>query len=233
MWNVPEPHAEWVDAFLMVRPPPDTSVNWFSTFSAVVRDARQATGRDMHTGEVGDEAKVNSWLGAMAYLVMLDQVGECFRPVPLPRPTAHNGAIPKALTYFQPALQDDDILAIYALRCAFAHDYGLVNVGKGSKAARLHHRFELSAGPVLPLVQLPSDPWDGDLGRPARSSPTRVNLRRLGDLAEDVVRSLQRASWDRILTVALPGGIDELFTRFTVMTWPDATTPTAEPERSE
>jgi hypothetical protein len=221
MWKVPEPHDEWIDAFLTVGPPTDVPVQWFSTFSAVVRDARQATGRNMHTGEVADELSASNWLGAMGYLVMLDQVGECFRPVPVPRDPPHEGAIPRALTYFQPALQDDEILAIYALRCAFTHDYGLVNVGRGRAAARLHHRFELVAGRTTPLVQLPAVSWNGDLSGAVRRNPTRVNLRRLGDLAEQVVGSLRRASADRRLVVALNGGIDELFTRFTVMTWPE------------
>jgi len=52
MFEVPEPHDEWLDAFLTVRPPADAPMSWFSTFSAVVRDARQATGRHLDTGEV-------------------------------------------------------------------------------------------------------------------------------------------------------------------------------------
>lgn len=42
----------------------------------------------------------------------------------------------KALTYFGPGLADDEILAIYALRCTFAHDYGLTNISNGPHAAR-------------------------------------------------------------------------------------------------
>lgn len=179
------------------------------------------TGRDEVTGEVVDEVKAHSWLGAIAYLVLLDQVGECFQPVPIPRPTAHDKSIPNALTYYQPTLDDESILAIYALRCALAHDYALVNIGKGNAAmrVRLNHRFELVDKPTDPLVELPEIRWDGNLRSPLRSSPTRVNLARLGNLAEDVVRTLQRASSERRLHVVLDGGLDELFNRFAASVW--------------
>ena len=54
-----------------------------------------------------------------------------------------------------------------------------------------------------------------------RCRSVRVNLRRLGDLSEQVVTSLQDASHNRRLKIALPGGIDELFTRYAVSSSPD------------
>jgi hypothetical protein len=226
MWRVPEPHGDWIDAFLRVQPPPpqdrDSTTYWFSTFSAVVRAAREATGRDKSTGQIVHDEMAHSWLGALAYLVMLDQVGECFRPEPAPRTPPLNRAILRALAYFGPAaLGDSEALAIYALRCAFAHDFALVNVGRGPQAAQLHHRFVLVDDKESSLVQLPDAPWDGNLNGHIRSNQTLVNLRELGDVAEQVVESLQRASADRRLVVALNGGIDVLFTRFTAMSWPD------------
>ena len=220
-----EPAEEWLDAFVMVRTPPESLPHWFSSFSAVVRDARQATGRDLHTGQIMDAARTGNWLGAMAYLTMLDLVGTCFRPVPLPRASPHRSTIAKALTYFQPALADDDILAIYALRCAFSHDYGLVNVGRSNDPemqARLHHRFVLVDDDPTPLVKPPApvDRWDGDvLGPQRRRNVTRVNLRRLGQMAEHTVAVVQQASADRRLKIALAGGIKELYFRFSVMAW--------------
>jgi hypothetical protein len=216
-----EPRDEWLDGFVTVRPP----AGWVSYFSAVVRDARQATGRDLHTGEIAEPEKTGNWLGAMAYLTMLDQVGECFRPRPLPRPTPHNSTIAKALAYFQPALQDEDILAIYALRCAFSHDYGLVNVGKSKNAEmakRLHHHFLLLSNDNTPLVEVPENRWNGDLDAPLRfGEHTRINLRRLGNMAEDIVGTVKRASEDRRLDIALRGDIDELFFRFAVTLYPE------------
>jgi hypothetical protein len=214
-----------IDAFLRVQLPPhdrDSSTYWFSTFSAVVLAAREATGRDVRTGRIVDEEKAHSWLGALGYLVMLDQVGECFRPERVPRTPPLNAAILHALAYFAPtALSDAEVLAIYALRCAFVHDFALVNVGSGRQAARLHHRFVLVDDRGSSLVQLPESPWDGNLRGLMRSNQTLINLRELGNVAEQVVESLQRASADRRLVVALDGGIDVLFTRFAAMSWPD------------
>lgn len=222
MFEVPEPHDEWLDAFLTVRPPADAPMSWFSTFSAVVRDARQATGRHLDTGEVEKADLAGNWLGTVAYLIFLDQIGDCFEPDPIPRQPAENtGAIVRALTYFEPALSDDDILAIYALRCALIHDYNLVNFGKGKQADRLHHRFVLVNSKSMPLVERPPVAWDGQLGSSTYRMQTQVNVRRVGDLGESVLTWVQRVHAERRLRVTLPGGIDELAARFSCSTWLD------------
>lgn len=111
MFKVPAPDDEWLNAFLTVRPLTDGPLSWFSTFSAVVRDAREVTGRHLDTGEVENDARAGNWLGAVAYLIFLDQIGDCFEPDPILRPPAENtAAIVWALTYFEPSLSDDDIL---------------------------------------------------------------------------------------------------------------------------
>jgi hypothetical protein len=222
VFKVPAPDDEWLNAFLTVRPPTDGPLSWFSTFSAVVRDAREVTGRHLDTGEVENDARAGNWLGAVAYLIFLDQIGDCFEPDPILRPPAENtAAIVRALTYFEPSLSDDDILAIYALRCALIHDYSLVNIGRGRRADRLHHRFVLVNSASLPLVERPPVAWDGELGSSTYRMQTTVNARRVGDVGENVLKLVQRVHADRRLRIRLPGGIDELVARFTCSMWPD------------
>lgn len=224
MWNVPPPHDEWIENFLEIHAPSRTAPDWFSTFSAVVRDARQMTGRNLTTGIVEDESQAGSWLGALGYLVMLDQVGQCFRPTPLPREAPHPANVAKALTYFAPKLGDDEILALYALRCAFVHDYGLSSWSNIPHAAGLTHRFQLTADAKSPLIGLPPTPWNGDLTVASlRRSQTVVNLRALGDLAESIVANVQARQRAGLLDIELPSGINELFARFAVTTSPDET----------
>jgi hypothetical protein len=166
-----ENEAEWLTAFLTVRAPSDRHLSWFSAFSAIVRDAREATGRDLDTGEVENEARAGNWLGTLGYLVLLDQVGGCFEPAFGPqREPANRTAFVKALTLFTPRLSDDDILALYALRCAFAHEYALTNYRRNQP--RLTHRFLLrDEDSAAPVVEHPQMPWHGSYSYP--SSPTR------------------------------------------------------------
>ena len=165
MWNVPPPHDEWIENFLEIHAPSRTAPDWFSTFSAVVRDARQMTGRNLTTGIVEDESQAGSWLGALGYLVMLDQVGQCFRPTPLPREAPHPANVAKALTYFAPKLGDDEILALYALRCAFVHDYGLSSWGNIPHAAGLTHRFQSDRRREVSTDRAPGDTVERRLDR--------------------------------------------------------------------
>jgi len=51
-----------------------------STFVAALRDAREATGRDLKTGRVVHAEQSYSWLGAIAYLLLLESIGKWARP---------------------------------------------------------------------------------------------------------------------------------------------------------
>lgn len=71
-------------------------------------------------------------------------------------------------------------ITLYALRCALAHEYGLQNQSK--------QIFTLAQ--TGPLVRYPRRPWDGTpAGAKLKTCRTWVNVRAVGDLAEDVVRS--------------------------------------------
>jgi hypothetical protein len=120
-----------------------------------------------------------------------------------------------ALTYRAPtSLTDDDILALYALRCASAHDYALTHAN--GRERRLTRRFLLDDGSTLPFVEHATVRWTGAYTDRSRWNETRVSLRALGDLAEAAVATVQTVHQAAKLKVTIAGGLDELLARFTI-----------------
>ena len=78
-----------------------------------------------------------------------------------------------------------EIKALYALRCAFAHDYSLQNISRQDPT--LTHRFAVGVGATAKLISLPSKPWSGDPKTIGTETQTTVNLEALGDLVEEIV----------------------------------------------
>ena len=222
MYELDGPPTDWVTAFLQVRAPNPAIGSWFSSFSAAVRDAREATGRDLDSGDVVDELRAASWLGMLGYLVLLDLIGECFAPAEPERTPVSDVDIVRALAHFgPPELTDDEILAVYALRCSIAHNYGLVNLGTGRLANRLDHAFLLTNRPGAPLVTLPSTRWDRNL-RHAQTMRTVIDVRTLGDLAETVIANVQALDTVGALDVILVDGANELMARFSMTLYADS-----------
>lgn len=122
------------------------------------------------------------WLSAIGCLCFLDEVGSALRRVD--RPAADGGLpdIERALCYFTD-LAERERAGLYALRCALAHDYSLVNQGRGKRAALLQHAFVLTSDPAQPLVTFPDTPWGGDF---LSVTDTTVNLVGLIELARQV-----------------------------------------------
>lgn len=161
------------------RPTAGISVTVPSTFWLAIRDARVASGRDADTGERIELEPKTMWLGAIAYLILFDQIGDA---VSRPSRQVEGGGILRALALFSD-LPEAERKALYALRCAFAHDYSLVH-NRGSAK----HLFRVVWEDDVPLVQLPSSTWSGrydDL-----SEDTTVNLLALTELGESVVKGV-------------------------------------------
>ena len=113
-----------------------------------------------------------------------------------------------------PGLDDDRIpFAVYALRCAFAHDYGLNHMGLRQARREDEAHVHAARRRRCTFIQLPSIRWNSDHQRLGYRG-TEVNVRKLGDLAEHVDAALQRAPYPDGLSVALSGGVEELFERF-------------------
>jgi hypothetical protein len=78
---------------------------YLSGFTAILRDARQDTGRNADSGTVLEEEKTGHWLGAVGYMILLDQAGKCFKPRNA-QVAVKGSAIEKCLTYWAPGLAD-------------------------------------------------------------------------------------------------------------------------------
>jgi hypothetical protein len=177
-----------------------------SSLRALLVHARNETGRDQ-AGWVVEELKSGSWLGAVAYFILLDQVGKCFRPVGVPWPDERSG-VGRALGVWTP-LRTLEIRALVALRNALLHDFSFWS--RNEEIPDYHHVFRLDRDPTW-LVQLPPRPWNGDLLQP-EGDETIISLRVLGDTAEGVVHRI--ASEATVGgEIVLPGGPAELVNRY-------------------
>lgn len=190
--------------------------NWFIA-SALVRglwNARKETGRT-RSGEKINDADHGSWLGCVGYMILVDQIGECF----LPRnrnPVQCSSDFQAALHHFT-RLGSRTINALYALRCAFAHDYSLYN--RHGKDASLQHRFQVTQGTTPLLIRFPKTPWDGNFKNRNPNCQTTVNLEKFADVVEGIYRRLLSLYDRRRLKIRLAGGAEELSQRYGVWTW--------------
>lgn len=182
--------------------PPINGVQYQSSFIAGLRDARGVAERDLNTGVVRPDGLSMSWLAAIGYLALLDQIGKCFET----RNTQvidDNNAIVPALKYFSHVQDDPTLGALVALRNALTHDYGLFN--RNDTCPLRHHAFNYGVGKTTPLVRLPKKPWSGrwDTNLPEEET-TIVNLRKVGDLAEEVVATVRSNHETENLVLRLP-----------------------------
>jgi len=201
--------------FHLTNHPPAEGIHVFSGFAAALRDARRVTGRD-ELGRKVDHTKHGCWLGAIGYMALLDQIGTCFKPK---QQSYENGnSIRKALKYFS-NLSDDEIEALYALRCCFAHDFSLHNINK-EKQSRTH-RFRVGVGASTHIVTLPSVRWDGNYESKNLDDFTVINLEAFGDLVESICQQLFTLANSDELEIVLPGGSDELLQRYSIFTLTD------------
>jgi hypothetical protein len=205
---VPEDKA--IPLHLSYQEPTQGGVHRYSSFVGLIRDARESTGRDPGTGEVKDPRRCGNWLGALGYMVLLDQIGRCFKPKNAP--TVSGNRFVRALVYFS-NLPRPAIDALYALRCSFAHDYSLYNQHKDSS---LQHRFWLVANDRDPVVTAPQRPWNGDLNNAGSLVITTVNTWAFGDLVENVALTLFQLANAGMVECTLPGGTDELLQRYSL-----------------
>lgn len=193
----------------LVYKPSTESGHYFSSFTAALRDARSSTGRDVDHGNIINPLSTGSWLGALGYMALLDQIGTCFRPKTASVYIKIN-SINKALLYFsslQPAEKD----AIYALRCAFAHDYSLSNTNENKPS--LTHCFRVTQGTGL-LIRFPASSWDGDYNNINRGTETQIDLEEFCNLVEDICTKLLELNENNQLSLELEHGVDELIHRY-------------------
>jgi hypothetical protein len=147
-------------------------------------------------------------------MVLLDQIGTCFRPKPAPgaAPMASSRrSLLDALHWWYPELPKVEAKALYALRCAFAHDYSLWNQNSDPE---LQHCFVVNRDPVQ-FVRLATVQWNPP-DPPEATNQTVVSLRGLGDVCEEIVSRVRQAAGADELDILLAGGVKELEYRYAI-----------------
>jgi hypothetical protein len=120
-------------------------------------------------------------------------------------------AISQALGHFT-RLEEPSVSALYALRCAFAHDFSLYNVN--DKSPSLTHTFAVTEGWYEAVVWPPQSAWDGQLHSRAPETTTTVSLEAFGDLVEIIVTDVRKLASAGEIEVILQGGVSELGARY-------------------
>jgi hypothetical protein len=202
------PESAAIDLFLS-DPSSANGLTVMSGFAHALTEARRVTGRDPASGTKTNNALHGSWIGAVGYFALLDQISDCFKPKGA-APVTLNG-LRRALAHFS-ALLPAERDALYALRCAFAHDYSLYNINP--RQPSLTHNFQVVQSPSASLVVLPSVAWDGDYKTRNSTNQTTVNLEAFGDLVENIVIKIRSLNQKRDLEILLPDGSDELVSRY-------------------
>jgi hypothetical protein len=165
-----------------LQPPfQQNGMEYKSPYMAALTDARAATGRNISDGTIVDDSKLGNWAGTLAYMVLIDHIGIYFSKTI--GPSIETRAFTRALADFT-SLNHSERMALYALRCAFAHQYSLTNVGQGNPvdAALLHHQFVVHRGETL--IVFPATPWNGIQNPSTEGLITQVSVKKIGDLVE-------------------------------------------------
>ncbi|MCK5763407.1 MAG: hypothetical protein KAH05_04745 [Clostridiales bacterium] len=198
--------------FLNEKIDPEVNIQGsFSSFNMALYEIRRVTKRDKLTGQRNLSYENSSWLGAIGYMSLLDMIGACFKPKNAPSIVESRDFV-SALKYFSENLTEDEILALYALRCAFMHDFSLSNTHLNPK---LSHIFVIRIGGIEKVVYLPTTPWDGNCENRTDENQTIVDLEKFGDIVEDICKKIGKFAKNNDLEIILPGGADELISRYT------------------
>jgi hypothetical protein len=187
-----------------------------------LRDARLLSNRNVDTGVVDFKTPLfltpQSWPSALLYLIILEQIGFCFKPA---NTVAIQGnPIYLALNYFS-SLPEKECRAIEALRHSFAHSFGLTNVFIDKKKQKTDpdktHIFTLIADKDFQMIKLPLKSWDGNFKIKNDSQYTQINIWKLGDFVEKLVKKVKEEYSKGNIELVLKGGLDELKTSYTIL----------------
>jgi hypothetical protein len=182
--------ALWLNLPLRIETPQGPILNR-SSLEANLADCRDLTKRDPKTGAGLPGQSSGSWLGAIGYLVLLDQIGGAVRNLQPRRTLTGSSGFERALADFTEKT-DDEAICLYALRNSLAHHYSLVNVPppwvSAARRPGLTRLFTLTRGAPA-LIDWPASGWR--LSKPNGVDATTVDVTLLGDLVEEAVREMR------------------------------------------
>ena len=162
---------------------------YFSCLGQALKDARKASGRNENSGDLDRLEGSHSWLGAIAYLMLVDQIGECYKN-PAKGESSYSIPFRKALHYFSDLTQSDNKV-LYGLRSSLVHNYSLVSRFRRDPNDPWDYCyvFGLQADSNSPLIIPPNEKWRGDISLIEREKhSTTITLRKVGDLVEKMYK---------------------------------------------
>ena len=218
---LPMTDKAYLKSYLSSRIPYNKKERRYSSLILALRDARLITNRNVDTGLVTFKTRAPlspaNWGGAIIYLIILELIGSCFKPVD--DTISETNPIYKALRYFS-NLSESEARAIESLRHSFAHSYGLTNIQmkKGKIVDSRTHHFQLTANAsnarvVIERKQL----WNGKYETINKRNTTQINIWQLGDLVEKVFTDLVAKNNKGKIELILVGGISELKAKYTAI----------------
>ena len=125
--------ALWLHLPLLVTSP-QGPMKIRSSLEANLADCRDVTNRDAQSGAVSPRAHSGSWLGAIGYLVLLDQIGGAVNHLHPRRTPSGNSGVERALAYFRARPSS-------------------VSVSTGSNRIRSRHPSSVESSRSTPLAQ--------------------------------------------------------------------------------
>ncbi len=180
-------------------------------------EIRRVTKRDKETGQRNLSYENSSWLGAIGYMSLLDMLGACFKPKN--KPVKKGNDFVRALKYFSENLTDDDILALYAFRCALIHDFSLCHSPYKPEDRRynpkLNHIFLIRIGGDDKVIKTPTIPWGGNCENRSEDNQTIVDIEKFGDIVEDICKKIVLLAKKNELELILSGGAEEIISCYT------------------
>ncbi|MGD0880498.1 MAG: hypothetical protein ABSB09_02870 [Acidimicrobiales bacterium] len=189
-----------LDAYLGI--PADGS-HQIPTLEAAIRDARE-TMKDRKA----------LWLATLGYLIVVEMLGQSVaRPgTAFPnRGTPTNRFLAGAQEFSARPITPDDARALYGLRCAFAHEYGL-----RSNRSAVGHVFKLDrVGSLVKAAKVPwrsapdpSNPKKRIWPSPVPDNQTEVNVFEVGVFVEELVGNVR--SEHQVANVVLAPRMDPM-----------------------
>ncbi len=157
-----------------------------SPYIAALIDSRITTCRNKRSGKKLNKGH-GSWIGSLGYMALLDHVGKIIKPKN--KTNKENNSFLNSLRNFS-SLGEDEIYALYSLRCSFAHDYSLFNIPKehDPKKELKYHRFRVTQGDSGKLIVFPKNKWSGDFKD--EDNITIINLELFCDLVESIHKKI-------------------------------------------
>ena len=149
----------------------------------------------------------------LSTLCLVEQLGQFFEPLSKSR-TWNNRAGEnkfKAFLFQLSSLSEDEVNALYALRCSLAHDFSVVNINNVSVDRKDYaYIFRLNFDASKPVIELPAEDWKGEYGiftaeraDEKNNFLTRIGATSLINLVRDIIRKLQKMHTDGELVCIL------------------------------